>query len=757
MRQKRATMGMRACALMAFLVVSVMSLMAASALALPEGRAYEMVSPPYKGGYGAPRIEAVASDGESVAFYSPGVFAGSPAGFGAGVGLDSLAYLARRSPSGWSTASVVPPDVLAPVVQDHDVSPTLSAVLAFVKAGPNGEAADVVGTEQNFLLHSTTMPDVSTSWELAGMPLKMLVEEPLVLRYKGGNPDFCQLLFQNTEATAEASNALLEEAVGTSEQLYELSRGCGGEPAALRLVALNNEGEVISPSCKVDLGVQRYATQEQSLFNAISADGSEIFFTTCIKKDLSHSQLFVRLGSTKTLEVSKPVGEACSEVPCLPGATARANANFVGASEDGSKVFFTTTAQLVPEDKDAGNDLYMARIGCPESKPGCEVAEKEVTSLVLVSHAKTAGEAAEVQGVVKLAPDGQRAYFVAHGILSDGVNAEGNAPMKGAENLYVSEPDTEVPGQYRTVFVADLCSGPELSGSVEDLRCPSKTGVDRELWSSTSGGQAQTAGVDGGFLVFASYGQLLPSDTDSAQDVYRYDAVSGKLDRVSAGEAGADANGNNSVFDATLAAGNRGGSVRSQYEMNNRAISEDGSRIVFTTAEPLSPDASNGLANVYEWHKEPGEAEGWVSLVSGGSGNEPVEDVVISPAGGDIFFVTSQGLLPQDTDGAPDVYDARLGGGFPVSSAPARPCSGDACQGPLTNPAPLLVPGSGVQAPGENIVAPTGAAPALAATPKKAALRCRKGREPRRGKCVKAKAKSKKNKAGKASNKRGVK
>ena len=49
------------------------------------------------------------------------------------------------------------------------------------------------------------------------------------------------------------------------------------------------------------------------------------------------------------------------------------------------------------------------------------------------------------------------------------------------------------------------------------------------------------------------------SDTDTAKDVYRYDAETGALDRVSGGEADADANGNNDLFDATITTGNRGG------------------------------------------------------------------------------------------------------------------------------------------------------------------------------------------------------
>jgi hypothetical protein len=67
-----------------------------------------------------------------------------------------------------------------------------------------------------------------------------------------------------------------------------------------------------------------------------------------------------------------------------------------------------------------------------------------------------------------------------------------------------------------------------------------------------------------------------------------------------------------------------------------------------------------------------------------------------------VFFVTVESLVSQDTDSAPDIYDARLGEGFTQPSAERRPCEGDACQGALTNPAPLLVPGSVSQAPGGN-------------------------------------------------------
>ena len=122
---------------------------------------------------------------------------------------------------------------------------------------------------------------------------------------------------------------------------------------------------------------------------------------------------------------------------------------------------------------------------------------------------------------------------------------------------------------------------------------------------------------------------------------------------------------------------------------------------MFESAEPLSPAAVNGLFNVYEWRLEAGETgEGVVSLVSSGSALTDDRHAVITPSGWDLFLMTSAQLVPQDKDENIDIYDARIGGGFPSLPVEPEPCSGDACQAPFINPAPLLVPGSVVQAPG---------------------------------------------------------
>ena len=713
------------------LLVSLIAI-SAPAFALPEGRHYEMVSPPYKGGYDVRGVLGVAPSGESVEFYSVGGFAGLLSGGGSGTDH----YLARRGADGWGTVSVNPP-----AGEVDDTSENQESVLADDPLGPNVGVQQNLSTEEEFLLHNTLTPETVENWSVfGGLVLKPVDEQPPVLVTEAGaSPELCHVIlgYPNEPLLPEAEDATLN-------QLYDLDRGCGGEKPSLRLVAVKNklgpggeEPEPINRKCPMELGIgNEYSKStggenagehddQESAFDAVGAGGSEIFFTNVVGSLTSTScagnvfQLFVRLGGRETVEVSRPLevggGETCTEVPCA-GAAGRASAYFAGASEDGSRVFFATRAPLTGDVQDTSTNLYMAGIGCPGGvAEACQAAEKRVVSLVQVSHDPNGGEAADVQGVAKVARDGSHVYFVARGVLSRGSNAEGHAPVSGADNLYVYDS-----GDGSVQFVADLCSGPGSSGMVADTRCPtdlaSGQGADNDtgLWGSAPEAQTNScpehsAGCEAGrFLVFSTYGQLVKGDTDTAKDVYRYDAVTGLLNRVSLGEDGNDANGNDDAADATIpliAAGSP--FAFQQYELQSRAISEDGSRIVFSSAGPLSASATNGLTNVYEWHKEPGWSEGVVSIVSSGSAEESDEDPVISASGRDVFFTTVAGLVAEDTDGQRDIYDARLGGGFPVGPASLESCEGDSCQGALTNPAPLLVPGSVSQETGGNYLAPT--------------------------------------------------
>jgi hypothetical protein len=700
------------------LVWGVCCCVSSSVFGLVGGRVYEMVTPLYKGGYGASPALAVAFDGESVVFSSLGNFGG---------GLwdsTSNTYLARRGSGGWFTTSLQPP--YGSVV---DISSDLQSVLAQGSLAPKGGVEGFEPTGQNFLSYRTDTDNVAGDWGVVGGRSLMPVNEDefpgehLGFAEMGASGDLCHIV------VGLANGALLPEAEDTlyAGQLYDLAGGCGGEPSSLKLIGVKNslgvmgEPEVINRYCPAELGVgNEYQSsagggrEQRASFNAIAEDGKKFFFTVNVegggKPDCKQGphQLFVRVGGSQTLEISKPLSESESEscgelIPC-PSAVSRGSAYFKGAAENGSRVFFTTQAPLVEgEGLDGGNDLYMATIGCGEGQASCEAGGERVTSLVRVSRASTGGEAAEVQGVLRVAQDGTRVYFVARGVLSED-NVEGVAPVKGADNLYVY--DAETGG---LAFVADLCSGDALSGGVDDSRCPTTLtnevdGInDTRLWLS-AGAEAQST-PDGEFLVFSSYGQLVKSDTNSMKDVYRYDATTGLLDRVSLGENGADANGNELTSNASINGGGLGPGaydwVYEQQESGSKTVSEDGSRVVFASAAPLSPKAVSALANIYEWRLEPGESEGLVSLVSGGRSLTPDSGEAISPSGRDLFFSTSEGLVPLDTEGDDDIYDARFGGGFAPVPASLQQCSSSACQSG-SNPNPVLVPGSVSQAPGGN-------------------------------------------------------
>jgi hypothetical protein len=108
-------------------------------------------------------------------------------------------------------------------------------------------------------------------------------------------------------------------------------------------------------------------------------------------------------------------------------------------------------------------------------------------------------------------------------------------------------------------------------------------------------------------------------------------------------------------------------------------MSDDGSYVFFDSADPLVPQATNGKLNVYEWH------EGKLALISSGTDAYSSFFLDSSPDGSNVFFGTHAQLSPRDTDGAGDLYDARIGGGEQLLGETAQ-CEGDACQPPLATP-----------------------------------------------------------------------
>ena len=90
--------------------------------------------------------------------------------------------------------------------------------------------------------------------------------------------------------------------------------------------------------------------------------------------------------------------------------------------------------------------------------------------------------------------------------------------------------------------------------------------------------------------------------------------------------------------------------------------------------------------------------------------------------------------MAQDVDTEGDIYDARVGGGFPVVE-PSE-CLSDACLSVPVAPNDPTPASSSFKGPG-NPVALHPSAPKTKSTPK----RCKRGKARKKGKCVKSRAK----------------
>ncbi len=168
-----------------------------------------------------------------------------------------------------------------------------------------------------------------------------------------------------------------------------------------------------------------------------------------------------------------------------------------------------------------------------------------------------------------------------------------------------------------------------------------------------------------------------------------------------------------------------------------RVLAADGRRVFFESTDAIGLGDTNGKSDVYQWEAQ-GEGScartgGCVALISSGRAAEGDSFVDASVDGADAFFVSNDSLVVSDP-GAADLYDARIGGGFPIPQQPL-PCLGDACQ-PLPREPVDPTLGTLLSGPGNPAVRYPGA------------RRCKKAKVKRKGRCVKKKAKGKRRKQG---------
>jgi DNA-binding beta-propeller fold protein YncE len=281
----------------------------------------------------------------------------------------------------------------------------------------------------------------------------------------------------------------------------------------------------------------------------------------------------------------------------------------------------------------------------------------------------------EVQGVAGTSEDGSYVYFVANGDLASGAT-------EGQPNLYLWHSGA-------TSFIATLSSNDFCVGEASCAR----------------------VSADGAYLAFASTQSLTGYENTNAggfevPEVFLYSAASADLACASCNPSGE--------------APTEGAILERHYGSAPRYLSSGG-RVFFDTADALVPSDTNGQRDVYEYER------GHIYLISSGTSASPSWLLDASASGDDVFFLTRQSLLPQDTNAEElSIYDARVHGGFPLRVSPPSCSTADACR-----PAPE-------------------AQPSIAGAPSSQAFsgagnvkECPKGKVKKHGKCVKPKARKK--------------
>ena len=294
-------------------------------------------------------------------------------------------------------------------------------------------------------------------------------------------------------------------------------------------------------------------------FQGASEDGSRVFFTT--------SEPLVATDTDTAVDVYQQAGNVTT--PVSAGAingNGPTSANFSGASADGTRVFFTTTEPLVTTDTDLNGDVYQ-RVG-------------NVTTLV--SAGAINGNGANTVAFGGASDDGTRVFF------------------HTTEKLVTEDTDGAQDVYERSGGTTTLISAGAINGNQND-------------YATFSG-----ASEDGSRVFFSTDEQLVAVDTDDADDVYQRSA--GATTRVSGPTTAA---GGNDEFDSTFS-----------------GASADGTTVFITTAGNAFGTTKGHAADDVFARLE----DGTIRVVSGGAEAEDAAFAGATEDGARAFFTTKESV-----------------------------------------------------------------------------------------------------------------
>lgn len=578
---------------------------------LPDGRGLEMVTPPQKDNgepfnrFGIPNGYQAATDGNQLAYFSYDAFPGSAS--------DGSYYLATRGSDNWVSQNLIPPQSTQAGLLCASTGAMMFAFNGSLTLGVMNDGASLAGScgadtpplvegEPRGVANLFVRDNSSGTYKLVDVTPSGVT--PANAHFDAASADLSHVVFDETAELAKAPNG---ESPPVGDNLFDWSGG------TVKLVTVLPNGHPVAGSIA--------GGGDANLMNAVSADGSRIYFQ-------ANGNLYLRdNGSTTQIDDSQAGG---------PGG----GGTFLGATADGSSVVFSDdasaglTADTVPG---SGTNLYeytVAGGGHP------------ATLVNLTKNQNPAGG----DGLAAISGDGSYVYFVADSVLPGS-----GAQADGKQHLYVLHAG----------------SPPHLVDAL--------TSSDSCDWTISC--ESSRISTSGRFLAFNSTSDLTSYAQNGNDEIYLYDAGTGDPATsrppvcASCNTSGQPPTGSSAISGPLAPVIG----VPAPYLQRN--VSDSG-QVFFNSPDQLLPNDTNKHADVYEWE------QGKQYLISTGTSVDDSLFVDASPNGSNVFFTTSQQLLPQDADAAMDIYDARVGGGFPVS-APAPVCTGDGCKPPPTATPPV--------------------------------------------------------------------
>jgi hypothetical protein len=661
-----------------------------SASGLADHRAYEEVTPASKNGNyvasgGVTATEkhgyaAASADGDALVFLGSGAMGGATSSI---LGP----YVARRSPSGWSTSSATPPQVGVVIIGDPNLLIPSTDFSRFVFGSQKSYSPEQpLGPSKSVNLYLTENPAVAPAWLGKptipnSIPLPGANTGGTDYIVAGGTPSLSTVYFSYS-GTLTAQDASRAPNVGQGTGggthpwgFYEWAEGTLNSAGVLPDGTLSPFGATLATVAGD--AHDTAAWQAGDFNNEVSSDGARAFFVSpdpvastttnpggCEAEGpcaTTPPELYVRetlpSGAKQTLLVSQSqlpghLGQPAPHGPtsvtdALVERGAPIDSSDVYASPDGGHAFFASIDQLTsqaPEDTSVKEYDFNLENGSLTYLPGV------------------------VGPIVATARDGSDLLF---------------------KNTSTSPVELDL---WRAG-----ASGGEIT-SVAQL--PEATDIGLP-YTSQGGvpaiGIEARASTDGSAFAFDTNAPLPGFDNNQSGygEVYRYDVASNSVTCVSCAPVGVIPSGN-----ALISYDNQGGgNSKPRSTVDTRVMSADGERIFFDTPDLLLSQDGNGKRDVYEWEQDGAgtchERGGCITLISAGTSTEDTFYLDSSASGDDVFFNTSVGLASNDTDEAYDAYDARVAhpGDILPPSQPA-PCTGAACQLALSTPSLLGLPAS---------------------------------------------------------------